>query len=864
MSSVSQKSFSSGELTPSLHARVDISKYQTGLKTCRNFVVHRHGGVSNRAGTQFVAEVKDSTKAVRLIPFVFNSAQTYILEFGDQYMRVHKNGSQIIEAAKTITGITQANPAVVTATAHGYTTGQEVYISGVVGMTTVNNRNFKTTVLSANTYSLQYMDGTNVNSTGFTAYSSGGSSYRVYTISTPYLEADLAALKYIQSGDIVTLTHPSYAVRELARTGDTSWTLTSVSFAPSIAAPASPGVSNIGTAGTVTYSYVVTAIDEETYEESLASSTATTTTGNATLSSTDYNQITWSAVTGATQYNVYRVVNGVNAFIGIAGSTTYNDQGQTVPDTDSTPPEARNPFSTTNEYPSCSTYYQQRIMFANQNENTEAIYGSRTGSFTNFTQSQILADDDAVTFSIVGRQVNSVNHLIDLGSLIIFTDSGEWTAQGDSSGVLKPTAINTKQYSYNGSNSNLAPIIIGNTALYVQKNGSIVRDLGFDYQVDGYSGNDLTIFGAHLVDGYTLTDWTYQKTPHSVVWTVRDDGVLLGLTYIKEQEIIGWHRHDFQDGLAENVCAVPEGLEDALYVVVNRTIDDREVRYIERMSSRLISDIKDAKFMDSHLTYDGRNTGATTMTLTTSGGWTVDDTLTCTASASTFTSSDIGNEIHFYLTDNTVVRCEITAYTSATVVSVKPNRTVSVEIQATATLDWARAVDSLSGIWHLEGLNVSVFADGFVVANPNNDSYTIKSISNGALNLDRCYAVIHVGIPFTSDLETLDIDTSQGETIADKSKNTGKVTMYVENTRGLWLGASAPSATATDFLDGLTEVKARLFEGYDAPVDLSTGKMDVIIRAEWNSNGRIFLRQTDPIPATILAIIPSGWYPFRG
>lgn len=863
MSSVSQKSFASGELTPSLHARVDISKYQTGLRTCRNFVVHRHGGVSNRAGSQFIAEVKDSTKNVRLIPFVFNSTQTYVLEFGDQYMRVHKNGSQVIEAAKTITGITQANPAVVTSASHGYATGEEVYLSGIVGMTQLNGRNLKITVLSANTYSLQYMDGTNVNSTGFTAYSSAGSSYRVYTISTPYLEADLPAIKYIQSGDIVTLTHPSYAVRDLARTGDTSWTLSTVTFEPSIATPTGLSVGNAGTPATTTYSYVVTAIQEDTYEESLASSTATTTTGAATLNGTNYNTLSWTAVTGATQYNVYRVVNGVSAFIGIAGTNAYNDQGQANPDSDNTPPEARNPFSTTNEYPACATYYQQRLMFANQNNNTEAIYGSRTGAFENFTQSQILADDDAVTFSIVGRQVNSVNHLIDLGSLIIFTDSGEWTAQGDNSGVLKPTAINTKQYSYNGSNSNLAPIIIGNTALYVQKNGSIVRDLGFNYQVEGYSGNDLTIFGAHLVDGYTLTDWAYQKTPHSVVWAVRDDGAMLGLTYIKEQDIIGWHRHDFEDGLVENVCSVPEGSEDALYVVVNRTINGREVRYVERMASRLIDDIKDAKFLDSHLSYDGRNTGVKTMTLSGSG-WTSNDTLTCTASAATFSASDVGNEVHFYLADSSVIRCEITAYTSSTVVSVRPNRDVPVEIQATATTEWALAVDSVSGLYHLEGKNVSVFADGFVIANPNNDSYTIKTISSGTLTLDRAYAVIHVGLPYTSDFESLDIDTVQGETIADKSKNTGKVTLYVEKTRGLWLGASAPVDEATDFLGGLTEIKARLFEGYDQPVDLSTGKMDVIIRSEWNSNGRIFLRQTDPIPATILALIPSGWYPFRG
>lgn len=861
MSSRSQRSFASGELTPSMHANIDFNKYQNGLKTCRNFVVHRHGGVSNRSGTQFIAEVKDSTKAVRLIPFIFNSDQTYILEFGNLYMRVHRNGSQVLNTAKNITAATNANPCVITSNAHGYSNGDEVYITGVSGMTQLNGRNFKVAGVTANTFQLQYMNGTNVNSTAFGVYTSGGTCAKVYEITTPYVEADLPTLKYIQSADVITLTHPNYAVRDLSRTAHTSWSLTSVTFAPTTAAPTSPGVTNIGAAGATTYSYKITAIDEETYEESLPSTVATTTTGNATLSITNFNRVTWTNVSGAISYNVYLLKDGLYQLIGISGGTSFDHDGTSNPDANENPPESRNPFSTTDEYPSCSTYYQQRILYANQNQNVEAIYASKTNAFKNFTQSQSIADDDSITFSIVGRQVNAVNHMIDLGSLIVFTDSGEWTAQGDSAGVLKPTSVNTKQYSYNGSNEKLNPIIIGNTALYVQKNGSIVRDLGFDYQVDGYSGNDLTLFSAHLVDGYDLHDWAYQKTPHSIVWSVRDDGVLLGLTYIKEQQILGWHRHDFQSLVTvENVCCVPESGEDALYLVLNRTINGNVVRYIERMSTRLIFDVLDSKFLDSHLSYDGRNTTAKTMTLSTGAGWTIDDTLTCTASSATFTAASVGNEVHFYLTDGTSLRCEITAYTSTTVVSVTPNRTVPTEVRATASIDWAMAVDEVSGLWHLEGEDVSIFADGFVVANPNNASYTVKTVTNGTVTLDRAYGVIHVGLPYISDIETLDIDTVQGETMADKSKNTGKVTMYVEKTRGVFVGANEP----TDIIDGLSEVKVRAFEGYDSPVDLKTGKIDVIIRAEWNSHGRVFIRQIDPIPVTILAIIPSGFYPIRG
>lgn len=860
MSSMSQKSFAAGELTPALHANVNLSKYQSGLATCRNMMVMRHGGVSNRPGTSFVSEVKDSTKTVRLIPFVFNSAQTYVLEFGDQYIRVIKNGNQVLESAKNITAATNANPCQLTISTHGYSTGQEIYISGVGGMTELNNRNFKVTVVDANNITISYMSGTAVNSSSFGTYTSGGTSKRVYEISSPYLEADLPAVKFIQSADVVTLTHPDYEVRELSRTGDTSWTLATVTFEPGQGYPATVNVTVVGTSGSTTYNYKVTAVNDETFEESLTGPVAQTTTGNATLTTANYNLVTWSDA-GTNQYNVYRYYNGVYSLIAIVTGLSYQDNGTAEPDPSINPPNARNPFQNVNEYPSCCTYFQQRLFFANQNQNTEAIFGSKISAFKNFTQSLNLVDDDAVTFAMTGRQVNSVNHLLDLGSLLIFTDSGEWVSQGNASGIITPTEVNIKQYSYNGSHENLSPLVISNSAIYVQKDGSIVRDLGYNYQVDGYSGNDLTIFSNHLLEGFSIVDWAYAKSPNSIVWAVRDDGVLLGLTYLKEQEMLGWHRHDFQDNTyCENICTVPEGQESSVYIVINRIVDGVEKRYIERFSSRFFTDIKDAKFVDSSLSYDGRNTGSTTMTLTGSG-WTYNDTLTLTASAASFSSTDVGNEVHFTLSDLSVLRCEITSYTSSTVVSVKPNRTVPVEIQAVSSLDWSMAVDELSGLWHIEGKDVSIFADGFVVANPNNPSYQIKTITNGSLVLDKAYSVIHVGLPYISDIQTLDIDTTSGETIADKYKNTGKVTLYVEKTRGLFVGPKEPK---TDLLDGMTEIKSRLFENYDEPVDLATGKMDIIIRSEWNSNGRVFIRQIDPIPASILAIVPSGLYPFRG
>lgn len=868
MTALSQRSFSSGEISPSLYARVDVSKYATGLRTCRNFYVMRHGGVANRPGTQFVCEVKDSTKTVRLIEFIFNLSQTYILEFGDQYMRVIKNGVQLTNTSQDITAITNANPCVVTYSGSDtYANGDEVYISGITGAigTYLNGRNFKVAGVNtgANTFQLNYMDGTAVNSTSFGSYTSGGTAAEVYEISTPYLEADLPEIKFVQSADVVTIVHPSYEPRELARTGDTSWTLTTISFVPEVDTPTSLSGTQNGTTGSTSYKYVVTAIDDTTFEESLASTLYNVTNGNATLTPTDYISLSWTAVSGASNYNVYRAINGVYGLIGIAGTNSFNDIGATDPDTTDTPPVDRGLFAASGDYPSAVTFYQQRLMLANTDNDTEIIYGSKSGNFYNFTSSSPIQDDDSVSFTMAGRQVNEVNHMIDLGSLIVFTASGEWSIQGDVSGILSPGNVNPKQYSYNGSSSRLRPIVIGNTAIYVQARGSIIRDLGYDFSADGYKGNDLTLFSAHMFDNYSISDWTYQQVPHSILWTVRDDGSLLGMTYIKEQSLLAWHRHDFENGLVENACSIPEGNEDTLYLVVQRTIDGVSKRYIEKFVTRQISDVVDSKILDSHLSYDGRNTGSTTMTVSGSG-WTYTDTLTMTSSAAYFSSSDVGNEIHITDDSGEIVRFSITGYTSTTQVNVRPNRTVPDSMQSSATANWSRAVDTVSGLWHLEGESVSVFADGYVVSNPNNSAYDVITVANGSVTLPRSYSVIHIGLPITSDIETLNIDTANGETISDKKNIVQKVTLFVENSRGIWAGSSPPADESSDFLGGLSEVKVRSFEGYDSPVDLVTGTLDVIIQSHWNSNGRVFIRQTDPVPLSVLAVVPAGSFPFRG
>ncbi len=946
MTTLVQRSFAAGEIAPALYARVDQVKYATGLRTCRNFLIMRHGGVSNRPGSGFVGEVKDSTKTVRMIPWVFNADQTYVLEFGDLYMRVIRNGGQVVEATFTITSITQAAVAVVTTSApHGYANGDEVFISGVSGMTQVNGRNFKVANVGASTFELRYMDNaTNVNSTGFGAYVSGGTCARIFTLVTPYVEADLQELQFAQSSDVVTLVHPNYAPRELTRTGHTAWTLTTITFEPAIARPVNE-VLSASTAGAFSLRWKVTAVVLTPFEESLpgrmagvvitaatnASPASLTTaaphnmvngdevflssfaggtwganvngnryivtvTGGSTftiaVNSTGFgaytassgsefrtavggNSITfpstigWDAVPGAVEYNVYRkdLNSGIFGFIGIAASNTFTDVNAPIDSADS-PPGELNPFPGTGDFPSTVVHAQQRRIFANTDNDPESIFASTVANFKNFTTNFPTTANDSIIFDLAGREVNEVRHLLELGTLVVLTSGGEWAILGNEAGILTPVSINAKQNGYIGS-ATLRPIVVGGNALYVQARGSIVRDLGFDVQVDGYRGNDLSIFSAHLFDAFTLRDWAFQQIPHSIVWIVRSDGTLLGVTYVREHQVVGWHHHDF-DGTVEQVAVVAEGSEDFLYLVIKRTVaglaglGGSTRRYVERFKTRRVGDIKDVVLVDSSLTFDGRNTAATTMTLTGGTLWVYTETLTLTASASFFTAADVGNAIFLTGADGTLIRCTITAFTSPTVVSVQPHKTVPVGMRAVAISTWAKAVDEVGGLWHLEGKAVSVMGDGFVVASPNNVSYVVRTVTNGTVVLDKPYSVIHVGLPITSDLETLDMDTAQGETLADKKKMINRVTLFVESSRGIWIGGRPPTDDAVDPLEGLTEFKARNDESMDDPPELETGTIDVNIQSNWNSNGRIFVRQVDPVPLSVLAVAPSGLVPLRG
>lgn len=422
-----------------------------------------------------------------------------------------------------------------------------------------------------------------------------------YEVSNTYAEADLFDIHYVQSADVLTLVHPNYPPKELRRLGATNWTLTTVSFTPSISAPT--GVTAVSTGHSVvkyTYYYVVTAFASDDVTESVKSSVASV--GGNLFETGAIVTISWAAVSGASRYRVYKLQGGLYGYIGeTTGSSIIDDN--IAPDMSTTPPIYDTVFSSTGNYPGAVSYFEQRRCFAGTTNDPQEIWMTKSGTESNFSYSLPTKDDDRIDFRVAAREANTIRHIVPLSELVLLTSAAEWRVTSVNNDAITPTSFSVKPQSYVGS-SNVQPVIVNNTMVYGAARGGHIRELGYSWEANGFVTGDLSLRAAHLFDGYGVVDMAYAKSPRPIIWAVSDSGNLLGITYIPEQKIGAWHWHDTL-GTFESCAVVAEGSQDALYVVVKRNINGSGVRYIERMATRQISDIEDCFFVDAGATYDG-------------------------------------------------------------------------------------------------------------------------------------------------------------------------------------------------------------------------------------------------------------------
>jgi len=664
-----QPSFSSGEVSPQIYPRVDLSRYQTSLKKCRNFIVAPQGSVYNRPGTRFVHRSKYyDTKESIVQEFIFNREQRYILEIGDLYIRFYTSGA-IIEVDPTETDAWSI--------ATNYVPNDYVIDNSIVYRCILAN-----------------IAQQPPNATYWVAQT-------IYEIDSPYLEADLQDLRFESSADTIFITHPDYQTRVLQRFGEVDWrmslyepedgpfmventsatTITASAVTGAITLTASSSLFNVLHIGALfkTRHYV----EGQTISSALISTGAT----SSIKCFTTWRIIThgtWTArfnveksSDGGSTWTVLRTFSSVNDFNantsgtedietntvpfkvrvnvvaytsgtinvdlttdpffqeGIAQITTFTSDtivGATVlteiASTAATASWFEGSWSDYRGWPSVARFFQDRLTFANTATEPMTIWMTETSNYFSFVRHSLLLDTDGITVNLPSRQLNAINGLVVLTNLIVLTSASEWSVGPTDGAILTPTSVRVQIQGYRGS-SGVNPVVIGNEAIYVQSNGKVIRNIGFELSSDSFTGSDLNILARHLFEKWDIIDIAYQQDPDSIVWCLRSDGYLLGMTYMREQEVVAWHWHDSIDedekndfGEVESIAVVPSNGFDELWMVVNRA----NGRFIERMVLRMEATdgcggirevrLEDQVFVDSAVLYNPTEINITNITNT--------------------------------------------------------------------------------------------------------------------------------------------------------------------------------------------------------------------------------------------------------
>ena len=599
-----------------------------------------------------------------------------------------------------------------------YNDGDWVYLSGIGGMTELNGRTVIVGGATTGGFYIYDVFGNPIDSTAYSSFTAGGTAARLYTLVTPWAEADLPWLKFTQSADVMSFTcwnqetlaeYPPY---DLSRFADNDWTVVQTAIQTTIQSPIIKSLTGGGNddvqSGTAAFEivYYVTAVDASTNEESLPSIYMII--GNYELGvpgvdgTSARNIFTWYPVAGASYYNIYAETpvpfnpsiivitqpTFAAGFIGQTFSTMFTDPGIT-PDFAKGLPQGTNPFApgqiiattltsaganymspelqqnspitsatgvggaivasidtidknvgsliilnpgynyapgdtvaiggsgtgatatltigpTSGTYPGTVAYFQERRVYANSQNNPDTYWMSQTGLYLNFDTHFPSVADDAITGSPWSVEVNGIQWMINMpGGLVVLTGLNAWQLTGSGGSSLNPVPITpsseqAQPQAYNGCSPTVPPIKIDWQILYVQAKGSIYREFSYQIFQNNYQGEDLTTLSSHLFTGYTILEHAWCEEPYKILWSVRDDGALLSLTYVKPENVSSWSRHDTQ-GSFISVCSVTEPPVDALYCVVQRQTPEGTAYFVERMDNRIWNNVEDCWCVDAGL-----------------------------------------------------------------------------------------------------------------------------------------------------------------------------------------------------------------------------------------------------------------------
>lgn len=795
-----QTNFTAGELSPKLEGRVDIDKYPNSAKRIENFIVMPHGGLRRRGGTRHIAAVKNNIAftAPRLLPFQFSTAQTYVLEFGHLYIRFYKDKARLYDVTAAITNITQANPAGVTATAHGFSTGNRVFIDNVLSMNNINGREFTITVTGPDNFTLN-----GVNSSGFTAYTSGGSAKRPYEIASPY-SADPASslylwkVQYTQSADVMYLVHPKLAPRILARTGHTAWTLTTPTFEWGPFKARKPDAALMVKASDVTGANITITANNPVFTALHVGTQILLEETTDTLQAQVWKSATAYAVNAYVQNagSVYRctlagtstvtppvhktgaVSDGTVTWAyahsgrGYALLTGYTSPTQMAADVVSELPIsalgytqywAIGSWSEESGYPSTVAFYEERILFAATPDQPQTVWGSKTGDFANFLLGALA--DDAIEYTIASDQVNAIQWINPGRNLVIGTTGGEFIMSGGAAAITPANIVILRQSTY--GSSAIPAHRIANMLVYVQRAGRKLRQMTYDYVTDSFTSPDLTLLSDHITIG-GVVGISYQQEEDSTIWVALSNGHLVGCTYMPEQQVVAWHRHILggtsdaggTHPLVKSIATVPSVLmdHDDFWLIVKRRINGADVTHVEFLEEGL--EAQDAQsvsfYIDAGLSYSG----------------------------------------------------------------------------APATV--------MRGLDHLEGESVSILADG--AATP------ASVVLNGSVTLSAAASVVHIGLGYTSKVQTQRIEAGSADgTSQGKIKRINRVTARLWRSLDMKVGSDESDLDTISFRTSLDPM--------GSPVPLFSGDVEIAMPSGYDKDGHVMIVQDQPLPLTVLAII---------
>lgn len=793
-----QFSFNGGEVSPLVESLIDLDKRAKAVRTMVNFIPLIQGTAMKRSGTRFVAPVKDHTHNVHLIPFRRSVASSYVLEFGDQYIRFYRDNVAIFNPTQTITGATQADPVVVTVTAHGYSNGTTVFIENVGGMTEINDQRFLIANVTANTFELQDLDGNNIDGTAFTAYTSGGTVKSLAEVTTPYLHTEVMAIQVAQSADVMYLVHPNHPPQKLSRTGDITFTFEEVVFdwvplldenlddtititasavTGSITLTASSALFDANHVGGFWQLSELAEAEHDKWETNKSVSI-----GNTRIFEGNVYEATSGGTTG-TRPPVHLVgtqndgvvdwlyLHSGDGYVEITSFTSSTSVDGTVvrrlPDTTTsgTFRWSEGAWSDFQGFPRSIAFYETRLWFGGTAGSPQTLWASATNAFEDFLTGDV--DDDSLRYTINTDQVNTIQWLSPDKVLAIGTEGGEFIAHGNSlDEPITPTSVRiTRQTTY--GSIHIRPERSGASILFIPRSGNRVREYLYNFDIDRYIATDLAVLASHITEK-GVRDSAYQQEPNQVIWYAAGDGSdMFALTYNREQEVVGFHRHVIggTDSVVESVATIPDTTSeyDELWLLVSRTINGSTRKYVEYMARDF----------------------------------------------------DVNQP------ENTVV------FSDSAVV-------------ATGT-----DIDTVTGLDHLEGETVEGLIDGATVK-PD------QVVTNGSVTFSRTGDRIVAGLPYKADLETLTVEAGAADGIAQgKTKRIHDLTIRLHRTGpGLFFGPNESKLDEIFFRtsDDLMDAAVPLFSGDKGPQ---------VFPSRYEKPGRIFVRHQNPLPCMILGLMPQ-------